>query len=87
MSDDSSTSSSESENDSEYNYISNYVIEDERQQDRISESDSDDYDCYKDEPLADDEWIAQYNEHIKKQKERNGELARRLGRTEAIDSW
>ena len=96
MSDCSSGSSSDSEgsqNDSEWNYIPGYVsVEDEREgeellpEDGDSDVDFDEYN-YTDEPLADEEWIQQYNKDIKAKEDKQKELGRRLDGTELFGSW
>jgi len=93
MSDNSSDCDSESENsqnDSEFNYITNYVFEDERQErqeQQLSDSDGDYESIYKDEPIADEEWLADYNKEIARQHERKEQLTRRRNGIEPVEFW
>jgi hypothetical protein len=43
--------------------------------------------AYSDEPLADEEWLAEYNREREEREERMVELRRRLDGTELINSW
>lgn len=51
-----------------------------------SDVDFDEY-YYTDEPLADEEWIQQYNRDIKAKEDKQKELGRRLDGTELVGSW
>lgn len=68
------------------------AVEDEREGAELlpEEGDSDvDFDeyYYADEPLADEEWIQQYNRDIKAKEDKQKELGRRLDGTELVGSW
>ena len=91
-----SESSHSSQNDSEYNYIPGYIIEDESNDtsheignldalDREIFGDCDAY-LYADEPLADEEWYARYLKKSAEQKEQNEMLKRRLDGLQDVKS-
>ena len=92
-----SESSHGSQCDSEYNYIPGYIIEDESNDTSheigtLEAVDSEilgDHDAclYADEPLADEEWYAQYLNKSAKRKEQNEMLQRRLDGREDVKSW
>ncbi|XP_020897215.1 uncharacterized protein LOC110236076, partial [Exaiptasia diaphana] len=87
-----STSSSDSENDSddsEFNYISNYVFEEENNAVTKAENseETDEDDVYRDEPLADEKWLESYHAEKKKIEERDRELENRFIGHISINSW
>lgn len=43
--------------------------------------------AYADEPLADEEWIAQYEKEVKENEDLERKLEKRLNGTEEVDSW
>ena len=92
-----SESSHSSQNDSEYNYIPGYIIEDESNDtsheignlEALDREILGDYDAclYADEPLADEEWYARYLKISAEHKEENEMLKRRLDGLEDVKSW
>ena len=42
---------------------------------------------YMDEPIADDEWLAEYNREVEQNERRNQELQNRFDRTIETASW
>jgi hypothetical protein len=92
-----SESSHSSQNDSEYNFIPGYIIEDESNDadheignlEALDREILGDYDAclYADEPLADEEWYAQYLKKSVEHKEQNEMLKRRLDGLEDVKSW
>lgn len=54
-------------------------------------SDSDDSEdnayAYADEPLADSEWLVEYEREVKANKDLEKKLQRRLDGTELVDTW
>ena len=53
-----------------------------------SGSDDDDLEeVYVDEPLADEEWLDEYNRSQNEAKEKLEQLAKRMDGTESTDSW
>ena len=83
------TSSSDSE-DSEVNFIIDYVLEVEGSS-NSSDQDGEDLDkeleAYADEPLADDEWMAIYEDERKADEELEKRLQNRLNGTEEVSKW
>ena len=83
------TSSSDSE-DSEVNFITDYVLEVEGSS-NSSDQDGEDLDneleAYADEPLADDEWLAIYEDERKADEELEKRLQNRLDGTEEVSKW
>jgi len=83
------TSSSDSE-DSEVNFITDYVLEVEGSP-NSSDHDGEDLDkeleAYADEPLADDDWLAIYEEERKADEELEKQLQDRLNGTEEVGKW
>lgn len=83
------TSSSDSE-DSEVNFIADYVLEVEGSP-NSSDQDGEDLDkeleAYADEPLADDDWLAIYEEERKADEELEKQLQERLNGTEEVSKW
>ena len=75
--------------DSEYNYIPGYIMEDESTLEAVDSEILDDHDAclYADEPLADEEWYAQYLNKPAKRKEQNEMVQRRLDGREDVKSW
>ena len=43
--------------------------------------------AYADEPLADEEWIAQYEKEVKENEDLERKLEKRRNGTEEVDSW
>ena len=80
------TSSSDSE-DSEVNFIADYVLEVEGSP-NSSDQDGEDLDkeleAYADEPLADDDWLAIYEEERKADEEIEKQLQERINGTEEV---
>lgn len=86
------STSCESEDDSEYNYITNYVFESEMVGSASGNTSSKDqgaagYQPYSNEPMADEEWLAEYYSEKQKDEERFRELERRCNDVEAVSSW
>ena len=83
------TSSSDSE-DSEVNFIADCVLEVEGSP-NSSDQDGEDLDkeleAYADEPLADDDWLAIYEEERKADEELEKQLQERLNGTEEDGKW
>ena len=74
--------------------ITDFELEDntagELQSQEISQANydsEDDETAYSDEPLADAEWISQYDKEIKQIEEQESELKSRLEGTVLISSW
>ena len=88
-SDTSSDSEHSSQNDSEYNFIADYVFEDEQQQNGADDTiDQLEYAyAYQDEPLADEEWVSNYQHKVKEQKKKQEELEKRLHGIELVGTW
>ena len=80
------TSSSDSE-DSEVNFIADYMLEMEGSP-NSSDQDGEDLDkeleAYADEPLADDDWLAIYEEERKADEEIEKQLQERINGTEEV---
>ena len=83
------SSSSDSE-DSEVNFIADYVLEVEGSP-NSSDQDVEDLDkeleAYADEPLADDDWLAIYEEERKADEELEKQLQERINGTEEVSKW
>ena len=83
------TSSSDSE-DSEVNFIADYVLEVEGSP-NSSDQDGEDLDkeleAYADEPLVDDDGLAIYEEERKADEELEKQLQERLNGTEEVSKW
>ena len=83
------SSSSDSE-DSEVNFIADYVLEVEGSP-NSSDQDGEDLDkeleAYADEPLADDDWLAIYEEERKSDEELEKQLQERINGTEEVSKW
>jgi len=85
---DSNSYTTECTDDSEYNFITDYVFEDERQDPQPSDNDMFSVLLlYSDEPLADQEWIREYQQEERERDEKQQELERRLNGEEPIESW
>lgn len=87
--DENLTSSSDSE-DSEVNFIADYALEVEGSP-NSSDQDGDELnkelEAYADEPLADDDWLAIYEEGRKTEEELEKQLQDRLNGTEEVSKW
>lgn len=87
-----SSVSDESQDDSEYNFIQNYVIESEirgsflHEVEEVNERRAG-YQPYSDEPLAYEEWLSEYYADRKREDERTKELERRHNGLEVVSSW
>jgi hypothetical protein len=81
------SSSDESQNDSEYNYVSDYVFETEQPQLANDELEEQVPGPYEDEPIADEEWLLQYNTELQEEEEEHNKLKQRLDGTEPVASW
>ena len=83
------TSSSDSE-DSEENFIADYMLEVEGSP-KSSDQDGEDFDkeleANADEPLADDDWLAIYEEERKTDEELEKQLQDRLNGKEEVSKW
>ena len=55
-------------------------------QDTVETDSEDDY-TYADEPLADEEWLAEYNQKMKAEEEQEAELKLRLEGSVTVSSW
>ena len=79
--------------DSDISFIADYVIEEEddgESRSMVSQSEESLDSCdmaYADEPLADEEWIEQYEKEVKENDELERMLEKRLNGTERVDSW
>ena len=93
-----SESSHSSQNDSKYNYIPGYIIQDESNDTRheiignleaLDREILGDYDAclYADEPLAEEDWYARYLKKSPEHKEQNEMLKRRLDSLEDVKTW
>ena len=52
-----------------------------------SDSQEFDYIAYADEPLASEEWVAEYNKELRKEERRANGLQRRFDGTNTLESW
>ena len=85
----------DSQLDSDINFLPNYImeIEDDAVQpptDNSTQSDEDQWpglQPYQDEPIADPAWIAQYNEERRAEEERRQLLTSRLNGTIPVSDW
>ena len=87
---DSHSERSYNSDDSEYNYIKNYVFEDEREPAIAAghnDSDSDNDGVYENEPIADEEWIENYKRIQSKLKEKQENQKKRYALLEPVTSW
>ena len=92
-----SESSHSSQCDLEYNYIPGYIIEDESNDtsheigtlEAVDSEISGNYNAcfYADEPLAGEEWYAEYLKKSAEHREQNAMLKRRLDGLEDTKSW
>lgn len=89
-----SSTSSDSEcsydsDDSEINFIPEVEIERHGQhvEHTNTSSDDQDEDRFADEPLADQEWTARYEEEMKTTEELERKLKDRLERTQPVSEW
>ena len=79
--------------DSDISFIADYEIEEEddgESRSMVSQSEESLDSCdmaYADEPLADEEWIEQYEKEVKENEELQRMLEKRLNGTERVDSW
>ena len=79
--------------DSDISFIADYEIEEEddgESRSMVSQSEESLDSCdmaYADEPLADEEWIEQYEKEVKENEELERMLEKRLNGTERVDSW
>ena len=79
--------------DSDISFIADYEIEEEddgESRSMVSQSEKSLDSCdmaYADEPLADEEWIEQYEKEVKENEELERMLEKRLNGTERVDSW
>ena len=79
--------------DSHISFIADYEIEEEddgESRSMLSQSEESLDSCdmaYADEPLADEEWIEQYEKEVKENEELERMLEKRLNGTERVDSW
>ena len=79
--------------DSDISFIADYEIEEEddgESRSMLSQSEESLDSCdmaYADEPLADEEWIEQYEKEVKENEELERMLEKRLNGTERVDSW
>ena len=76
--------------DSEYNYITNYVFEEEGEPAIAAghnDSDSNNDGVYENEPMADEEWIENYKRIQSKLKEKQENQKRRYALLEQVTSW
>ena len=83
-----SSSSSESQNsqiDSEYNLIPGNVFEAEEGASEVVDA-ADDI-CRADLPYADEAWLAEYNEELRKNEEQERAFSRRLEGSEPLEAW
>ena len=76
----SSSESQNSQNDSKYNFIPGIVVD---AADDICRADV----PYADEPLADEAWLAEYNEELRKNEEQEREFSRRFEGSEPLEAW
>ena len=82
-----------SQNDSDTNFISGYVLNDHSNDDVASatagntEETNDASLPYEGEPIADDVWLANYKEQKRKQDERRKEMEGRLEQPDSVHIW
>ena len=85
-----SSMSEQSEDDSEYNFIQNFVFESEfvgSTASEVKEPRGGSYQPYSNEPIADEEWLLEYYAEKQRENERFEELKRRHDGLETTDSW
>ena len=86
----SSSESENSQNDSEYNFIPGNVFEAEEGASEVVDAVDDICRAdvpYADEPLADEAWLAEYNEELRENEEQEREFSRRLEGSEPLEAW
>ncbi len=88
-----SVATDNSQNDSDTNFISGYVLNDHSNDDVASatvgntEETNDASLPYEGEPVADDVWLANYKEQKRKQDERRKEMEGRLEQPDSVHIW
>ena len=86
----SSDVGSDSSSESGASEIANYELEVEGSpnvSDQDHETSDEGEEAYADEPLADNEWLARYEEERRVEEEQERELQQRLNKTKEVRAW